>query len=213
MTLRGWMLVSLAMTLLVMVATLTYAFWDVPPIAREVPLIDPGAKVIGLISDTHLHFPPRTPAESPLRFFEVFREANVSLIVHAGDLVSLDVIEELEKIAPVVAVHGNMDPPEVRAVLPAMAVVEVNGWRIGVMHSTGLPPFWGMSEMERIAHENDLDVLVTGHTHRPFLRVAKGMIFINPGSPADPLPPFLMKRTVGILVVREEAIEPYIVEV
>ncbi len=204
----------LLVTLVVTIATVVYAFWEAPPALREVPELikSPGIRVVGLISDTHAHL-PFLGGELPEKVLTIFKEANVSLIIHAGDLTSLDIIEELERIAPVVAVHGNMDPPEVRAILPSLAVEVVSGWRIGVVHDIGFPPLWGMAEMERIAEEHDLDVLVFGHTHKPFLRVEGDRIFINPGSPVDPLPPLLTKRTIGLLVIAEGSIEPFIIEV
>ena len=66
------------------------------------------SKIIGLISDTHI---PKRAMCIPQRVFEIFK--NVDFIIHAGDLVELTVIDELEQIAPVLAVHGNMDGPEV----------------------------------------------------------------------------------------------------
>ena len=70
-------------------------------------------KTVGVISDTHV---PTRARHLPRRVFQVFEE--VELILHAGDLVELSVVRELEKLAPVLAVHGNMDGPEVRAELP-----------------------------------------------------------------------------------------------
>ena len=61
-------------------------------------------KTIGLISDTHI---PKRAMCVPKRVFEIFE--NVDYIIHAGDLVELSVVDELEQIAPVLAVHGNMD--------------------------------------------------------------------------------------------------------
>lgn len=195
-------------------ATIIYSFWDVPPIAQKLPTTIRGinVKVIGLISDTHTHL-PILGSKLPEKVFEIFKEANVSLIIHAGDIVDLNVIRELERIAPVVAVYGNTDPPEIRALMPAMAIIEVNGKRVGVVHDVGIPPLWGIDKMERIANENNLDVLVFGHTHKPFLKSEGDTIFINPGSPIDPLPPLLVKRAVGLLIITEERIEPYIIEI
>jgi len=61
-------------------------------------------KTVGLISDTHV---PKIAAKVPQKVFEIFQ--NVDFIVHAGDLVELSVIDELEQAAPVLAVRGNMD--------------------------------------------------------------------------------------------------------
>ena len=178
------------------------------PVLDETPLIEKRGemKLIGLVSDTHI---PSRAKKLPDRVFEVFKD--VDLIIHAGDLTQIEVVKELEKIAPVVAVHGNMDGPDVRARFPELNWVEVYGWKIGVMHDPGA--LWGMGEMGSVAKENDLDVLVLGHTHRQFLKLEDAVLFINPGSPTDPLPPVLVKPTVALLLVTEEKVEPSIVKV
>ena len=70
-----------------------------------------------------------------------------------------------------------------------------------------------MGEMRSVAKINGLDVLVFGHTHRQFLKWEGSVLFINPGSPTDPLPPMLVKPTVALLLVTEEKVEPFIVKV
>lgn len=183
---------------------LLYSLWGMPPIFEEPPQIkkSPGMKIIGMISDTHVS----GDAGIPRRVFEVFKD--VDLIIHAGDLVQLEVLEELREIAPVVTVYGNMDPPEVRGELQEINSIRVHGWNIGVVHDAGL---WGMGRRERIARENDFDILVFGHTHKPFLKKRGGVWFINPGSPTNPLPPLLVRPTVGLLIVTEEKVEPVII--
>jgi len=163
-------------------------------------------KVVGLISDTHI--PTRANAIPP-RVFEVF--AGSSLIMHAGDLTQLRVLSDLQRLAPVVAVYGNMDEPDVRETLPKMESLEVYGWKIGVIHDPGA--LWGTGRMKRIAKQNNLDVLVFGHTHRPAFTWEEGILFINPGSSTNPLPPFLIKPTVALLKVTKERIEPEVLKI
>jgi len=67
--------------------------------------------------------------------------------------------------------------------------------------------------MKTIARENKFSVLVFGHTHRPKLRRWEDILFINPGSPTNPLPPFLTKPTIALLRITKEKIEPEIVEI
>jgi putative phosphoesterase len=166
----------------------------------------PKLKLVGLISDTHI--PARAKAV-PKKVFEVFN--GVSLILHAGDLTQLSVVDELEQLAPVVAVCGNMDRYEVRAKLPRINSVEVYKWKIGVIHNPGI--FMGIKRMKNIARENGFSVLVFGHTHRPALKQEEGILFVNPGSPTNPLPPFLTKSTVALLRITREKIEPEIIEI
>jgi len=163
-------------------------------------------KVVGLISDTHI--PTRANAIPP-KVFEVF--VGSGLIMHAGDLTQLRVLSDLERLAPAVAVYGNMDEPDVRERLPKMGFVEVYGWKIGVIHDPGA--LWGTRRMKSVAKQNNLDVLVFGHTHRPAFTWEEGILFVNPGSPTNPLPPFLTKPTIALLKVTKEGIKPEIVEI
>ena len=163
-------------------------------------------KLVGLISDTHI---PSKAKAIPNEVFEVFN--GVNLILHAGDLTQLSVVDELEQLAPVVAVSGNMDGGEVRKRLPKMNYATVCNWKIGVIHDPGI--FTGTRKMKTIAKQNNLDVLVFGHTHRPSVRQAEEALFINPGSPTNSLPPFITKPTVALLKITKENIEPEIIKI
>ena len=162
--------------------------------------------IIGLISDTHI--PTRANA-IPNKVLEIFKETD--LIIHAGDLVQFEIIKELEKLAKVVAVFGNMDSNDVRKKLPEINSVNVEGQKIGIIHNPGA--LWGMKEMKRIAKENGFNILVFGHTHRNFMKKDEDILFINPGSPTNPLPPFVTKPTFGLLKVAKDDIEPRIIEI
>jgi len=163
-------------------------------------------KLVCLISDTHI---PAKAKAVPKKIFEVFDGA--SFILHAGDLTQLSVVDELEQLAPVVAVCGNMDGYEVKEKLPRMNSVKVYKWKIGVIHNPGI--FWGTKRMKTIAKRNNLDALIFGHTHRPSFKREEGIVFVNPGSPTNPLPPFLTKPTVALLRITKEKIEPGIIEI
>lgn len=158
--------------------------------------------LIGIISDTHIVRTSGVPAKVK----EIFRD--VDLIIHAGDIVSLEAIEDLEKIAPVRAVYGNMDPPSVRKRLTSTLCIEIFEWRIGVRHDT--LPLWAGWKMHRIAKENKLDVLIFGHTHRPFLKRQDNVLLINPGSPTIPLQG---KPSVALLHIDKDYYEGEIVEI
>lgn len=163
-------------------------------------------KTVGLISDTHI---PARAREIPIKVFQVFEK--VDYIVHAGDLVDLSVIDKLEQLAPVLAVYGNMDGSEIRGKLPKMNSVKVFDWRIGVMHDPGT--LFGMGKMREIAKQNGFDVMVYGHTHHPNIKWEDTVLFINPGSPTNPIPPFVAKPTVALLRVTKEKIFPEIIQV
>src|SRR4030043_2448023 len=88
-------------------------------IKKEPPNLTP-VKTVGLISDTHV---PKKSRSIPKRVFEIFE--NADYIIHAGDLVELTVVDELEQIAPVLAVHGNMDCLEVIGALPKLNSLKI----------------------------------------------------------------------------------------
>jgi putative phosphoesterase len=163
-------------------------------------------KTVGLISDTHI---PARARNIPRRVFEIFE--NVDFVVHAGDLVQLSVIDELEQLAPVLAVCGNMDGPEIRGKLPKLNSVKVLDWKIGVIHDSGA--VFGMGKMREIAKKNGFNVLVYGHTHNANVKWDGDTLFINPGSPTNPLPPFIVKPTVALLRIAKQKITPEIIEI
>ena len=163
-------------------------------------------KTIGLISDTHV---PSRAKGIPKTVFQAFE--NVDYIIHAGDLVELTVIDELEALAPVLAVHGNMDGPDVSGAFPKLNSLKLMDWKIGVIHDPG--SLYGMDRLREIASENQFNVLVYGHTHTSNITWEGKTLYINPGSPTSPEPPFLSKPTVAILKVTKENISPEIIPV
>jgi hypothetical protein len=174
-------------------------------ITREMPSLK-AAKTVGLISDTHIPVRARC---IPKMVFKVFE--NVDFIVHAGDLVKLAVIDELEQLAPVLAVHGNMDGPEVSGALPKLNSLKISDWKIGVMHDPST--LFGMSKMREIAKQNGFNVFVFGHTHNSSIKWEGKTLYINPGSPTNPLPSFINKPSVALLRVTKEAVTPEIIQI
>jgi putative phosphoesterase len=135
--------------------------------------------LVGIISDTHV---PKVGEELPTEVLERLR--GVDLILHAGDLVSLDVVSRLEEIAPVRAVQGNMDYPEVRGLYPEKEVMTLEGLRLGLTHGSGAPV--GIERrVLALFRDMDLDVVVFGHTHKALVDKRGGVLLLNPGSPND----------------------------
>ena len=133
---------------------------------------------------------------------------NVDFIIHAGDLVDLAVIDELEQAAPVLAVHGNMDGFEVSNALPKINSLKIFDWKIGVIHDAD--SLNGPGKIEEITKENVFNVLVYGHTHVSKIKWEGKTLYINPGSPTDPAS-FLTKPSVGLLKITKDAITPEII--
>jgi putative phosphoesterase len=169
-------------------------------------LQESSARIVGLISDTHVPVRARTIPKQVFKLFE-----NADFIVHAGDLVQLSVIDELEQLAPVLAVYGNMDGPEIRGKLQKMNFLKVFDWKIGVTHNPSA--LFGTGRMRRIAAQNGLDALVYGHTHSSSIKWEGKKLFINPGSPTNPIPAFINKPTVALLRVTKERMTPTIIQI
>ncbi len=127
---------------------------------------------IGVLADTHIYSWP--PALLKLVNQHL---AGVELIVHAGDIVNPLILDSLN--APVIAVCGNSDSPMVAATLPARRVIELNGFSIGLTHGYGPPE--GLRERVR-AQFADVQAVVFGHSHVPFMGCVDGAFLFNPGS-------------------------------
>jgi len=119
---------------------------------------------IGVISDTHGLLRPQAAAALQ----------GSSLIIHAGDVGRTEILDELRRIAPVVAVRGNVDRDALAASIPLSEVVEHHGVRLYVLH---------------ILEDLDLDpptagfhAVITGHTHLPKMETKDGVLYFNPGS-------------------------------
>ena len=128
---------------------------------------------IGVISDTHLGH-----VSSELK--EIYDKylADKDLILHAGDIVSMEIVDFLRK-KELEAVHGNMDPLEVKNLLPRRKVIELGPYRLGLTHGGG--PSDGLED--RIwAEFRDVDVVVYGHSHRAVNHVREGVLVFNPGT-------------------------------
>ncbi|MDQ6745039.1 MAG: metallophosphatase family protein [Actinomycetota bacterium] len=133
---------------------------------------------IAIISDTHM---PRGPRRLPADCVARLRRAE--LIIHAGDLITPAVLEELRSFGPLLAVHGNVDNGELRRALPATRVVQAEGARIALIHNAG-PRAGRLQRMRR--RFPDADAVVFGHSHIPLHeRAADGFQIFNPGSPTE----------------------------
>ena len=131
-----------------------------------------------LLADTHVPLRVRGLPDA------VWREVGrADIVIHAGDWVVVELLDELERRAKrVLGVYGNNDGPPLRERLPEVATEVLGGVRVAVVHETG--PGRGREERSR-ARWPDVDLLVFGHSHIPWDSSIDGMRLLNPGSPTD----------------------------
>jgi putative phosphoesterase len=131
------------------------------------------------MSDTHV---PTRARDLPATLWDEVESADV--VIHAGDWMTLALFEELDaRSKRLVACWGNNDGDDLRAVLPEVATVTLDGVRLGVVHETGAKTG---RERRMAAAYPDLDVLVFGHSHIPWDTTTEtGLRLLNPGSPTD----------------------------
>jgi hypothetical protein len=148
---------------------------------------------IGVISDTHLK------NVNP-QLMDIYQDylSDVDMIIHAGDLVSDEIVDFLSK-KPLHIVHGNMDNFDIKEKFPKKKLIEVSGFRLGLIHGWGSP--FGIERKLR-SEFNDVHVIIYGHSHRPANHIDKGVIFFNPGTAAG----FSMSgsHSIGILDITDK---------
>lgn len=173
---------------------------------------------IALISDTHI---PTEIPELPSKLVDHLR--TVDLILHAGDLVCLDVLKLLHRIAKTVAVHGNMDDPPVVRRLPRKRLLTVAGRSIGLIHGSQAPEI----EREYLQPGYDYDsppmeafyrfllgefpqaeIIFFGHFHIPVVKRKNSHLLVNPGSVA----PYEGRCSFGLLQLDTGEVKTEIIE-
>ena len=149
--------------------------------------------LIGVISDTHGLVRPE--AEALL--------SGVDRIVHAGDIGGPEVIARLEAIAPVTAIRGNIDRGDWAAAYPDDEVVTVEGRYLYILHDR--------NALSLDPAAAGFDVVVSGHSHKPKIETAGGVLYLNPGS-AGPRR-FTLPIALALLRVTAEGVDAEIREI
>ena len=124
--------------------------------------------LVGVISDTHGVLLPAATAALK----------GVDLIIHAGDVGNIEVIDELQSLAPVVAVRGNMDGAEDLQGLPDTEAVEIGDVLLYVIHD--------MHRIDIAPSKTGFDAVIFGHLHCPSIVEQSGVLYLNPGSATQP---------------------------
>jgi len=148
---------------------------------------------IGVVSDTHGSLGARA------------RDALVraDVILHAGDFDTPEVLEQLEKLAPVVAVRGNMDYGSWANPLPVSDLIELGGVYLYMLHN--------LNALDLDPAAAGIQVVVSGHTHQPAALRSNGILFLNPGSPTSPR--FGSEPSVAMLRLNQGSIRYQLIEV
>jgi len=147
---------------------------------------------VGLVSDTHI---PERRAGLPTALFDVL--AGVDLILHAGDVGMLRVLDRLGALAPVVAVHGNDETEDAQRELPSQQLIMAAGQRLLLCHSHLPDPGdeqaargddgWGpkLDRRAGLGQRAGAGVVVFGHTHIPMALTHRAVLLVNPGALAS----------------------------
>jgi putative phosphoesterase len=176
---------------------------------RKLPITEHRTRIgspvlIGVVADTH-GSPTRAGGSLDL-VVEFFRRMRVGLILHAGDAGHASVLQNLEQVAPTVAVRGNADPLDLIEALPDRVWIEVGSRTLLLMHG-----HHGRTALKaaRAAAAPGTDLIVFGHSHKPLIEQEGGTILFNPGSPTERRwnPHF----GVGLIGVSDAELEPELV--
>ena len=146
---------------------------------------------IGVLSDTHLIEPDKWFREKTQLSF-----ADADIILHAGDLTSLSVLEVFTG-KTIHAVHGNMCGPKTRETLPSSKIIAIDNFRFALVHGAGYMPNIEDRLFDAFA---PIDCIVYGHTHKPVCHRYGPTLMVNPGS-------FTITGTYGIIKVMDKSIE------
>ncbi|MFH0845624.1 MAG: metallophosphoesterase family protein [Pseudomonadota bacterium] len=150
-------------------------------------------KRIGVLSDTHLH----GVTDDLLAIYTQYL-SNVDIILHAGDFVSSEIVAFFQRRKDFHGVSGNMDPIEVKRMLPEKKIVDVGPFKLGLIHGSG--PAEGLEERIRSEFQN-IDIIVYGHSHRAANHTEKGVLLFNPGAAIGySMPPL---RSIGLLEIQD----------
>jgi len=163
--------------------------------------------LIGVISDTHLAYLTKG-------FMSLVEDrfSDCDMVVHAGDFTSPALYFYLNKVTSgnLVAVGGNMDPPELRRLLPERIIFEKLGIKIGVTHGWGGPQDLE-EKIVNIFHDEGVRCIIYGHSHNSANNRVDEILFFNPGSPTHNY--FAKQTSIGYVTIHDDEISGEIVPI
>lgn len=149
-------------------------------------------KTIGVISDTH-----------NLLRSEALRElVGSDLVIHAGDIGEQRILEELELIAPVVVVRGNVDCGDWCRQIPITNIISVGEVKLYVIHN--------LKELNSDILEPDVKVIISGHSHNPRIEKREDILYLNPGSAGRRR--FKLPISLAKIEINEGQVKPRLIE-
>lgn len=148
--------------------------------------------LVGVISDTHGRLP-----QPILKEFK-----GVDLIIHAGDVGRAEILESLDKIAPTIAVRGNMDMGGWASNLAGQEIIKISNITLFVLHDIG--------RLELNPDSCPYDAVISGHTHRPMVIKQNEIFYLNPGSAVQPR--YGYPASVALLRIKGNSIEAGLIE-
>lgn len=161
---------------------------------------------IVVLSDTHI---PERARDLPPKVYEDLKSAD--LILHAGDMTSVEFFRKLQKISEIKAVFGNMDEIGLKKLLPQKQLIKVGKLQIGLTHGWGNPQDLIELAQEEFSREKP-DIIVFGHSHQALKMQKNGTILFNPGSPTDKI--FSKSNSYGIINIdAQDKIDVNIVDI
>ncbi|KJJ83211.1 phosphoesterase [Candidatus Omnitrophus magneticus] len=160
---------------------------------------------IVVLSDTHI--PDRYIALPPILYKNL---EDCDLIIHAGDFVGLNLLDEFKKYAEVKAVAGNMDEFRIKKSLPEKLICDIDGYKIGITHGTGTGEKI-LDNAQGLFSKLKLDIIIFGHSHLACNKKIGDTIFFNPGSPTDDF--FSPYKSFGIIHIADGKIKPEIIKI
>ena len=157
---------------------------------------------IGVLSDSHI---PKRAKALPKVVLDAF--GDVECIIHAGDITDIAVLRQMGELAPIIAVAGNGDSPEMHRYLGEKRIAALGNFHVGIVHGHGSG---GKTVQRAMAcfDNDDVDCIIFGHSHMPYCRCSDGLWLFNPGSPTDRR--MNEHRSFGMIEIAE-SIKPSIV--
>jgi len=131
---------------------------------------------IGIISDTHI----KRDSHNFINLLDVYFK-EVDLIIHAGDYISREVVEDLKSYKNFIGVWGNVDDTEIKDLIKEKEVITLEGYKIGIFHGHGNDKTTIDRAYEKFK-EDQVDIIIFGHSHQPILKTKNDILMINPGS-------------------------------